>query len=124
MGIMTNETVMTAFASLGLDEEENLFDTLDADRCGAVTFQQFFDGVMLVMKGHETAKAKDMVATHLVAQSMSRRVAAVESDVRMMQEESRGNMSTIERGLIDLKAVIAPMIRGEGVTPDAGGRKR
>lgn len=70
--ITSNEKVMNAFIELGLHEEENLFETLDADRAGNITFDQFFDGVMLIMKGHETAKAKDMVGTHLLCQSLAR----------------------------------------------------
>lgn len=84
--ITSNEKVMNAFIQLGLHEEENLFETLDADRAGNITFDQFFDGVMLIMKGHETAKAKDMVGVHLLCQSLARRCTTLLDDMKTLRK--------------------------------------
>merc|ERR1719183_1618711 len=81
VAIRTKPEVMTAFVELGLGREANLFDTLNADRSGSITFEQFFDGVMLIMKGHETAKAKDLVGTHLLCQSVAVRVKRICADM-------------------------------------------
>merc|ERR1712187_979883 len=60
--------VQECLVELGLDNELSLFDTLDAERTEDITFDNFFDGTMLITKGQETAKAKDIVGTHLLAQ--------------------------------------------------------
>eukprot|EP00746_Dinoflagellata_sp_MGD_P078230 gnl/MRDRNA2_/MRDRNA2_31300_c0_seq1.p1 gnl/MRDRNA2_/MRDRNA2_31300_c0~~gnl/MRDRNA2_/MRDRNA2_31300_c0_seq1.p1 ORF type:complete len:792 (+),score=129.08 gnl/MRDRNA2_/MRDRNA2_31300_c0_seq1:89-2464(+) len=85
VGIMENQKVMDALSSLGLHEEENLFETLDADKEGVITFDQFFEGALLIMKGQESAKAKDLVATHLTTVGILRRVRSVEYEVRKVK---------------------------------------
>ena len=49
--------VQQSMARLGL------FDKIDADKSGAVSFDEFIEGVTLIMKGNEPAKGKDMVGT-------------------------------------------------------------
>lgn len=85
--ILENDDVMTSLEILGLDEEENLFETLDADKSGIITFDQFFDGAMLIMKGHESAKAKDMVGVHLLCQSLARRCNKLHELHKMIMEQ-------------------------------------
>lgn len=82
VGIMENDKVHNALCNLGLAEEENLFETLDADKEGVITFDQFFEGVLLIMKGHESAKAKDLVATQLATSSINRRLRIVEQEIK------------------------------------------
>jgi len=84
--ITTDVTVMQCFIELGLSEEENLFGTLDPDSSGGITLDQFFDGVMLIMKGQETAKAKDIVGTHLLCKSVAKHVTELCTNVKGMQK--------------------------------------
>merc|ERR1712194_681638 len=51
--IVDNDDVIESLTALGLAEERDLFDVLDADRSGSLEFQEFFDGVTLIMKGQE-----------------------------------------------------------------------
>merc|ERR1719160_2304556 len=95
---------MNALSCLGLHEEENLFDVLDADKEGSITFDQFFEGALLIMKGQETAKAKDLVATHLTAVGVLRRMRTVEYEVRK-----------VKRHLKEIKTSITP----QSATPES-----
>ena len=61
LGAMDNDKVVDILIELGLGEEKDLFHTLDAESAGVLTLEQFFDGLSLIMKGHEIAKAKDIV---------------------------------------------------------------
>merc|ERR1719313_412071 len=47
----TNPSVQEGMVILDLADEENLFDTLDSDKSGAITFQEWADGVALIMAG-------------------------------------------------------------------------
>eukprot|EP00746_Dinoflagellata_sp_MGD_P039380 gnl/MRDRNA2_/MRDRNA2_19496_c0_seq2.p1 gnl/MRDRNA2_/MRDRNA2_19496_c0~~gnl/MRDRNA2_/MRDRNA2_19496_c0_seq2.p1 ORF type:complete len:260 (+),score=36.58 gnl/MRDRNA2_/MRDRNA2_19496_c0_seq2:248-1027(+) len=67
---------------LGLGEEANLFDTLDANRDGSLTFAEFFDGITLLMRGQEVCKAKDVAATHLTCQGVHRCVKRLEQNAQ------------------------------------------
>lgn len=79
--IRTNKQVAAAFMDLGLQHEENLFEKLDANKTSDVTFDQFFDGLFLIMKGHETARAKDLVRTHLLCQTLSKKAKVVSEEM-------------------------------------------
>jgi len=76
----SNEEVIAAITALGLEEEKDLFDSLDADSSGSLEFDEFFEGVMLILKGQEPALAKDMVATYLRASSLYKKHEQLESD--------------------------------------------
>ena len=69
-----NKKVQDALKILGLDQEEGLFDKIDADKSGAVSFDEFMEGATLIMKGNEPAKGKDMVGTYLSVQAVSKNV--------------------------------------------------
>ena len=43
--------------ALKLDDEEGMFDTIDVEGCGSLTFQEFFDGVTLIMRGQAPVEA-------------------------------------------------------------------
>lgn len=87
-GVTENETVMDAFCELGLEEEEGLFETLDADHSGNLSFNQFLDGVVLILKGQNAALAKDFVAPNLLLQAFARRCTSLEQEIRdMIQAE-------------------------------------
>eukprot|EP00747_Dinoflagellata_sp_TGD_P083169 gnl/TRDRNA2_/TRDRNA2_161990_c0_seq1.p1 gnl/TRDRNA2_/TRDRNA2_161990_c0~~gnl/TRDRNA2_/TRDRNA2_161990_c0_seq1.p1 ORF type:complete len:618 (-),score=115.26 gnl/TRDRNA2_/TRDRNA2_161990_c0_seq1:131-1984(-) len=90
--IRTNKQVVQAFIELGLHEEENLFDKLDADRTNDITFDQFFDGLFLIMKGHETAKAKDLVRTHMLCQSVTRKSKTVATEMEEAKKRQSANV--------------------------------
>merc|ERR1712187_680809 len=76
--IVYNKEVAHNMTALGLDEEKDLFDVLDADHSGALEFNEFFDGVTLIMKGQEPALAKDMVATYLRVSSLHKAQSKLE----------------------------------------------
>ena len=103
--ITTDDLVMNSFVQLGLDEEENLFETLDAEGNGELTFNQFFEGALLLMKGHETAKAKDIVRSSLVCQAIAGRVKAINADVQAVKRtcrEQRKRFHTLESSISEL----------------------
>merc|ERR1711957_688676 len=79
--IKNERSVAQAFKDLGLENEEGLFEKLDANKTNEVTFEQFFDGICLIMKGHETAKAKDLVRTHLLCQGLTTKTQAVSGEM-------------------------------------------
>lgn len=90
--VFTNPSVQEGFLLLGLDDEENLFDTLDADKSGQVSFQEWIDGVSLILAGKRPAKAGDMSATFLAVKALCKMVEAAEEDdayIREMLTESR-----------------------------------
>eukprot|EP00746_Dinoflagellata_sp_MGD_P026237 gnl/MRDRNA2_/MRDRNA2_161813_c0_seq1.p1 gnl/MRDRNA2_/MRDRNA2_161813_c0~~gnl/MRDRNA2_/MRDRNA2_161813_c0_seq1.p1 ORF type:complete len:517 (+),score=90.46 gnl/MRDRNA2_/MRDRNA2_161813_c0_seq1:40-1551(+) len=66
--------VMALMSSLELDEEDNLFDQLDVDENGELTFEEFLNGTMMLMRGNAPAKGKDNLQTFLLSQSTHRRV--------------------------------------------------
>merc|ERR1719276_605477 len=85
--IRTNKAVATAFIDLGLQHEENLFEKLDANKTSDVTFNQFFDGLFLIMKGHETARAKDLVRTHLLCQTLTKKAKVVSEEMSALKKK-------------------------------------
>eukprot|EP00746_Dinoflagellata_sp_MGD_P149748 gnl/MRDRNA2_/MRDRNA2_81738_c0_seq2.p1 gnl/MRDRNA2_/MRDRNA2_81738_c0~~gnl/MRDRNA2_/MRDRNA2_81738_c0_seq2.p1 ORF type:complete len:574 (+),score=89.42 gnl/MRDRNA2_/MRDRNA2_81738_c0_seq2:120-1724(+) len=96
-GIMGNRNVMDALTQLGLDEEEALFDTLDSDNLGVITFDQFFDGASLIMKGQETAKAKDIVSTQLTAKSIQRRMRHMDNQMHGLRKDVNSINSKVDK---------------------------
>lgn len=122
MGIISNEKVHDAFSQLGLEEEENLFDRIDADKEGVISFQQFFEGALLIMKGQETAKAKDLVPTHLTTMAINRRIKKVEHKVmsikrhvKEIHEHQVGNQQQNNSGKNALVKDIIAVLRAEGL---------
>jgi hypothetical protein len=90
--ITHNKKVQDALKMLGLDQEEGLFDKIDADKSGAVSFDEFMEGVTLIMKGNEPAKGKDMVGTYLSVQAVSKNVQRLregQADIMEALEELR-----------------------------------
>merc|ERR1712216_889734 len=67
--------VIECLEFLNLHEEVGIFDTLDIDRTGELTFDEFFEGMMLIMKGGEVAKARDIVGTYLTCQSLQGQIS-------------------------------------------------
>lgn len=67
-----NEQVIKIIIDLGLGEEKNIFGILDCEGVGLVSFDLFFEGLMLIMKGLEPATAKNIVPTQLVKQATLR----------------------------------------------------
>merc|ERR1719428_1367914 len=71
-GITQVPEVMEMLEDLGLDHEADLFDQLDADGNGVLTFREFFEGATMVMRGQAPAQAKDVAATYLRVASLAR----------------------------------------------------
>jgi hypothetical protein len=90
--ITHNKKVQDALKMLGLDQEDGLFDKIDADKSGAVSFDEFMEGATLIMKGNEPAKGKDMVGTYLSVQAVSKNVQRLregQADIMEALEELR-----------------------------------
>jgi len=87
--IVENEEVVAAMTALGLDEEQDLFDVLDADHSGSLEFKEFFDGIMLIMKGQEPALAKDMVGTYLRVSAVFKGLARLQAEMESIRKEER-----------------------------------
>eukprot|EP00746_Dinoflagellata_sp_MGD_P075617 gnl/MRDRNA2_/MRDRNA2_30413_c0_seq1.p1 gnl/MRDRNA2_/MRDRNA2_30413_c0~~gnl/MRDRNA2_/MRDRNA2_30413_c0_seq1.p1 ORF type:complete len:989 (-),score=177.88 gnl/MRDRNA2_/MRDRNA2_30413_c0_seq1:106-2853(-) len=68
--ITEDEKVMACMEDLGLDDDAALFDTLDVDHTGSLSFVEFFQGMMLLSKGGDAAKKRDLVSTYLTCQSI------------------------------------------------------
>lgn len=97
-GVSQNELVMDAFIELGLEEEEDLFQTSDADHSGFISFNQFCEGILLMLKGQNPALAKDMVAPTLLLQAFSKRCHRLEKELADMiatEEIMRKKIKTI-----------------------------
>lgn len=85
-----DEVISESFITLGLDKEPELFDMLDAERRGRITFLNLCDGALLVMKGQDTARVKDFVSTNLLAQSMHRAAFDAGDACRDMRRQQAG----------------------------------
>merc|ERR1712232_865828 len=100
--ITNNDEVMESLMALGLAEEKDLFDAIDADRSGSLEFNEFFDGITLIMKGQEPALAKDMVATFLRVNALGKSHSRLEKDLldlKAHQHEQRQALARIEQRL-------------------------
>ena len=86
---------MKCLEFLELDQEMDLFDMLDVDEDGELTFHEFFHGCMLFMNANEPAKGKDFIATYLISQSTRRTMqeAFKHRDGYMSMPEQMGNLS-------------------------------
>merc|ERR1719191_2234858 len=104
-----NKKVQDALKMLGLDQEEGLFDKIDADKSGAVSFDEFIEGVTLIMKGNEPAKGKDMVGTFLSVQALSKNVQRI--------RDSQGEMMEALEELRDAARSLQQRARSPEVTP-------
>lgn len=111
IGILNNRAVMDAFTELGLDSEENLFEVLDSDNEGLITFDQFFDGASLIMKGQEAAKAKDIVSTQLTTRSMQRRMRHMDHQIHGLRKDMNMLIKTLlqQPGPLTASAVNLPV---------------
>merc|ERR1712057_122736 len=90
--ITHNKKVQQSMSRLGLDQEDGLFDKINADKSGAVSFDEFIEGVTMIMKGNEPAKGKDMVGTYLSVQALSKNVQRLregQADIMESLEELR-----------------------------------
>jgi voltage-gated sodium channel len=102
--ITHNKKVQDALKMLGLDQEEGLFDKIDADKSGAVSFDEFMEGATLIMKGNEPAKGKDMVGTYLSVQAVSKNV-----------QRLREGQADIMEALEELRTAARAMVGGNGM---------
>eukprot|EP00746_Dinoflagellata_sp_MGD_P007846 gnl/MRDRNA2_/MRDRNA2_115608_c0_seq1.p1 gnl/MRDRNA2_/MRDRNA2_115608_c0~~gnl/MRDRNA2_/MRDRNA2_115608_c0_seq1.p1 ORF type:complete len:615 (-),score=99.87 gnl/MRDRNA2_/MRDRNA2_115608_c0_seq1:20-1795(-) len=77
---LAQDEVLSCIENLGLADEGDLFDTLDVDHEGELSFTRFFEGMMMLARGGEKAKAKDIAATFLTCQAIKNTL--VEKDVK------------------------------------------
>merc|ERR1712183_843920 len=70
--LMSNDRVIEALISLGLENEKDLYSQFDADENGKLEFDEFFDGVTLMTKGQQSAMPKDIVPAYLRLTALQR----------------------------------------------------
>merc|ERR1719262_694095 len=70
----------------------------------------FFEGVMLIMKGHETAKAKDMVPMYLTCQAIFNRMKTLDGDLSTISDQQAAMLE-------HLRSVRKFLQGGESPTP-------
>jgi len=78
--LMTNPSVQEGLFILDLADEENLFDTLDSDKSGTISFEEWANGVRLIMAGKRKCKGKDVVGTYLMSKALIDASQAAEED--------------------------------------------
>lgn len=83
--MVENEDVMKTLQALELHEEANLFDNLDVEGTGAISAMDFFEGLLLVVRGNEACKAKDLVPTFLACRSIQRKVSTLMDHITDVQ---------------------------------------
>ena len=55
---------MQCIEDLGLQHQAGLFDILDTDGTGGINHEEFFEGMLMIARGQEQAKARDIVSTY------------------------------------------------------------
>lgn len=85
-----DDQVLTCLEELGLQDEAHLFDILDIDQSGSLSVPEFFEGMMIFIRGNEPARAKDIMVTHLNSQWLRSHLHAV-------QHESKRSFRRLER---------------------------
>jgi voltage-gated sodium channel len=117
-----NKKVQDALKILGLDNEDGLFDKIDADKSGAVSFDEFMEGATLIMKGNEPAKGKDMVGTYLSVQAVSKNVQRLregQADIMEALEELRTAAKAMTGSASFPVADAAPVIKNRSPSKDS-----
>jgi len=110
--LQTDIKVVKLMADLGLDKEDHLFKLLDCERKGELSFEQFFDGAMLIIKGQESAKAKDMVGTHLLCQAIAGHIenSTAEQNSIMEAQKQMENETFMTRRACEESSLIAQKV--------------
>jgi voltage-gated sodium channel len=106
--IQNNDDVIDNLMALGLAEEKDLFDAIDADRSGTLEFNEFFEGVTLIMKGQEPALAKDMVATFLRVNALGKSHSRLEKDLGRLRDQQQDQRQALARIEQRLEQVLKP----------------
>lgn len=99
VAITTNRELMKSLTELGLDEEKDLFDAIDADHSGKLDFNEFFDGATRMINGREPALAKDSVATYLRVCSLQKAQVRLEAKFETEITQVKSAVQRIERTL-------------------------
>merc|ERR1712216_43085 len=87
--IASNEDILGNLVHLGLGEETDLFSQLDAEGDGVLTFDLFFQGMHLVIKGRELCMAKDFVPNLLAVQAVCRQHKRLETKLMRIYEHQK-----------------------------------
>jgi hypothetical protein len=95
--IKINPQVMAALLGMGLGEEKDLFDQIDADHSGRLDFNEFFDGATRMMNGMQPALAKDTVATYLRVCALCKAQAKLENEVSELKSGVKSIESKLDR---------------------------
>merc|ERR1719426_71960 len=103
MRVLNN--VKVAFIEMDADGSGEI----DRDKSGAVSFDEFIEGVTLIMKGNEPAKGRDMVGTFLSVQALSKNVQRI--------RDSQGDMMEALEELRDATRSLQQRARSPEVTP-------
>jgi hypothetical protein len=95
--ITYNDEIIDYMVKLGLADEKDLFDKIDGDGGGAVGFDEFFEGITLIMKGKEPALAKDIVPTFMRVNALNRNQLRIEHDLRILKKAANLDGDTISK---------------------------
>lgn len=94
---MEEPEVCDVMEHIGLDEVEDLFDHLDVDKGGVLQFEEFFEGLLLMTRGKETAKARDIVPTFLVCELIRKNVDILTGQVADRDAKIHVRIDALER---------------------------
>eukprot|EP00746_Dinoflagellata_sp_MGD_P097760 gnl/MRDRNA2_/MRDRNA2_392536_c0_seq1.p1 gnl/MRDRNA2_/MRDRNA2_392536_c0~~gnl/MRDRNA2_/MRDRNA2_392536_c0_seq1.p1 ORF type:complete len:166 (+),score=56.84 gnl/MRDRNA2_/MRDRNA2_392536_c0_seq1:43-498(+) len=81
---------------LGLGDESDLFDKLDVDKSGELEFDEFFDGLLLVVSGNEPAKARDVVPTYLSCESMRKKFHSMQANIDNLEAKVLARVDALQ----------------------------
>ena len=79
-----NREVQDAMFVLGLADISDLFDRIDTDRDGAMSVEEFIEGVFLLQKGEQPAKSADVVAIYRHTCKLQDEVSALRKDLKQL----------------------------------------
>eukprot|EP00746_Dinoflagellata_sp_MGD_P044411 gnl/MRDRNA2_/MRDRNA2_208375_c0_seq1.p1 gnl/MRDRNA2_/MRDRNA2_208375_c0~~gnl/MRDRNA2_/MRDRNA2_208375_c0_seq1.p1 ORF type:complete len:460 (+),score=59.09 gnl/MRDRNA2_/MRDRNA2_208375_c0_seq1:59-1381(+) len=80
----TSEEVRQILTDLGLGDETDLFERMDVDRSGSLTFDELFMGVTFLAQGGEPTVRRDLMAMEFWTRAMQRKLNCME---KVLQEQ-------------------------------------
>lgn len=101
--VKNSEVVAKCLEDLELHDDVRLFDILDVDETGSLTFEEFFEGARLLMNGNEAAKAKDSIGSYLLSRAILKGVHACADHLSTLKYQAgspkeNGNTSSAPNG--------------------------
>jgi hypothetical protein len=85
--MQNNEVLLQLLIDLGLGDNANLFDTLDTNHNGNLSFREFFSVVALLSKGEDPCKVKDITPVFQSIIDLQKRIRELQLGHRKIQGE-------------------------------------